>query len=185
MGRDLTKGSITKNLWRLTWPSTISNTITMLGPTIDMIWVGSLGSVALAGVGISGMAVMVINSARMWLNTGTQVLIARFVIVVLCASASLRDVAFFIFELTRIFPSSILINLLQWPTYRWRCGTNNRPDRFNPTVSHFETCCLERTLSTVRSYDRSPNTNVITPRSEAAKPTMTAEDLTIRSSRNT
>jgi len=72
VGRDLTKGSITKNLWRLTWPSTISNTITMLGPTIDMIWVGSLGSASLAGVGISGMAVMVINSARMGLNTGTQ-----------------------------------------------------------------------------------------------------------------
>ncbi len=79
MDRDLTKGSITKNLWTLTWPSTISNTITMLGPTIDMIWVGSLGSAALAGVGVSGMAVMVINSARMGLNTGTQALIARFV----------------------------------------------------------------------------------------------------------
>ena len=77
--RDLTKGSITKNLWTLTWPSTISNTITMLGPTIDMIWVGSLGSAALAGVGVSGMAVMVINSARMGLNTGTQALIARLV----------------------------------------------------------------------------------------------------------
>jgi putative MATE family efflux protein len=79
MDRDLTKGSITKNLWALTWPSIISNTITMLGPTIDLIWVGSLGSAALAGVGVSGMAVMVINSARMGLNTGTQALIARFV----------------------------------------------------------------------------------------------------------
>ncbi len=79
MDRDLTKGSITKNLWTLTWPSTISTTITMLGPTIDMIWVGSLGSAALAGVGVSGMAVMVSNSARMGLNTGTQALIARFV----------------------------------------------------------------------------------------------------------
>ena len=79
MDRDLTKGSITKNLWILTWPSTISNTITMLGPTIDLIWVGSLGPAALAGVGVSGMAVMIINSARMGLNTGTQALIARFV----------------------------------------------------------------------------------------------------------
>jgi len=77
MDRDLTKGSITRNLWALTWPTTISNTIMMLGPAIDMIWVGSLGSAAIAGVGVSGMAVMVINSARMGLNTGTQVLIAR------------------------------------------------------------------------------------------------------------
>ena len=44
-----------------------------------MIWVGSLGSAAIAGVGVSGMAVMVINSARMGLNTGTQALIARSV----------------------------------------------------------------------------------------------------------
>ncbi len=79
MDRDLTKGSITKNLWTLTWPSTITNTIAMLGPTIDMIWIGSLGSAALAGVGVSGIAVMVINSARMGLNTGTQALIARSV----------------------------------------------------------------------------------------------------------
>jgi len=77
--RDLTKGSISGNLWTLTWPSTISSTIMMLGPTIDMIWVGSLGSAAIAGVGVSGMAVMVINSARMGLNTGTRALLARFI----------------------------------------------------------------------------------------------------------
>ena len=40
--RDLTKGSIIGNLWTLTWPTTISGTIFMLGPMIDMIWVGSL-----------------------------------------------------------------------------------------------------------------------------------------------
>ena len=77
--RDLTKGSIIGNLWTLTWPSTISTTIMMLGPTIDMIWVGSLGSAAMAGVGVAGMAVMVINSAKMGLNTGTRALLARAV----------------------------------------------------------------------------------------------------------
>ena len=77
--RDLTKGSIIGNLWTLTWPSTISTTIMMLGPTIDMIWVGSLGSAAMAGVGVAGMAAMVINSAKMGLNTGTRALLARAV----------------------------------------------------------------------------------------------------------
>lgn len=75
--RDLTKGSITGNLWTLTWPLAISSTIMMLGPTIDMIWVGSLGTAAIAGVGVAGMAVMVINSARMGLNTGAIALLAR------------------------------------------------------------------------------------------------------------
>lgn len=75
--RDLTKGSITGNLWTLTWPSAVSGTIMMLGPTIDMIWVGSLGSAAIAGVGVAGMAAMVIGSARMGLSTGTRALLSR------------------------------------------------------------------------------------------------------------
>ncbi len=51
----------------------------MIGPTIDMIWVGKLGTASIAGVGIAGMAVMVVNSLRMGLNTGTRAMIARFV----------------------------------------------------------------------------------------------------------
>ena len=77
--KDYTEGSIAGNLLTLTWPTTVSNTIFMLGPMIDMIWVGSLGSSAIAGVGISGMAAMVMMSARMGLNTGTRALVARFV----------------------------------------------------------------------------------------------------------
>ena len=77
MDRDLTKGSITGNLWTLTWPSTITTTIMMLGPMIDMVWVGSLGSASIAGVGVAGMAVMIVNSAKMGLNTGARALLAR------------------------------------------------------------------------------------------------------------
>ncbi len=75
--RDLTKGSILGNLWTLTWPLTVSSTIMMLGPLIDMVWVGRLGPSAIAGVGVAGMAVMVINSARMGLNTGAIAVLAR------------------------------------------------------------------------------------------------------------
>jgi len=77
--RDWTKGSIVGNLWSLAWPMTISTAIRMLGPTIDMVWVGKLGTAALAGVGVSGIAVQMINSARMGLNTGTRAMLARFV----------------------------------------------------------------------------------------------------------
>jgi len=51
----------------------------MLGPTIDMIWVAKLGAVSIAGVGISGMAVMVMMSGRAGINTGMRAIIARFV----------------------------------------------------------------------------------------------------------
>ena len=77
--RDWTKGSIVRNLLSLAWPMTVGSTLNTLGPTIDMIWVGKLGSAAIAGVGVSGMIVMLMNSARMGLQTGTRALVARFV----------------------------------------------------------------------------------------------------------
>ncbi len=57
----------------------IGSLLNQLGPTVDMIWVGKLGSVAVAAVGVSGMAVMVVNSLRMGLSTGDRALIARFI----------------------------------------------------------------------------------------------------------
>ncbi len=77
--RDWTKGSVVGNLWSLSWPLLIGNTLTMLGPTIDMIWVGKLGAASIAGVGVSGIAVMVVNSLLTGLFTGTTAMIARFV----------------------------------------------------------------------------------------------------------
>jgi len=77
--RDLTEGSILRNLWTLSWPMLINNTLNALGPTIDMIWVGALGAAAIAGVGVSGLAVMVINSLIAGLFTGTIAIIARYI----------------------------------------------------------------------------------------------------------
>ncbi len=78
-GKDWTKGSILKNLLSLGWPMSVNAILTMLGPTIDMIWVGRLGDASLAGVGVAGTVVMMVNSARMGLTTGTRAMIARFV----------------------------------------------------------------------------------------------------------
>jgi len=50
-----------------------------MGPTIDLMWIGKLGSAPLAGVGVATMLVMMVNSARMGLQTGTRAMIARFV----------------------------------------------------------------------------------------------------------
>ena len=52
--RDWTKGSIIGNLLSLSWPMIISNSLNMLGPTIDMVWVGRLGAVSIAAVGVAG-----------------------------------------------------------------------------------------------------------------------------------
>ncbi|MFC1959049.1 MATE family efflux transporter [Chloroflexota bacterium] len=77
--RDWTKGSIFHNLLSLSWPISIGHSLNVLGPVIDMIWVGKLGAAAIAGVGISSMAVMLITSARMGLTQGTRAIIARFI----------------------------------------------------------------------------------------------------------
>ncbi|MFC2044568.1 MATE family efflux transporter [Chloroflexota bacterium] len=76
--KDWTKGSIVHNLLSLSWPIVISNSLNMLGPTIDMIWVGKLGAASIAGVGISGMAVTLMYSMRLGLSVGTRAMIARF-----------------------------------------------------------------------------------------------------------
>ena len=78
-GRDWTKGSIIRNLLSLAWPIIVHEGVWVVGMTVDMIWVGKLGAAAIAGVGIAGMAVTLLNSARMGLNTGTRAVIARFV----------------------------------------------------------------------------------------------------------
>jgi putative MATE family efflux protein len=77
--KDLTKGSITGNLWTLSWPITVTTTIMMVGPIIDMIWIGKLGSAEMAGVGISAIIVALINSLIMGLFTGLRAMVARFV----------------------------------------------------------------------------------------------------------
>ncbi|MFC1954915.1 MATE family efflux transporter [Chloroflexota bacterium] len=77
--RDWTKGSVVRNLLSLAWPMVITQSLNMLGPTIDMIWVGKLGAASIAGVGVSGMAVMLANSLMMGLTTGMRAIIARFV----------------------------------------------------------------------------------------------------------
>jgi len=77
--RDWTKGSITGNLWSLAWPMTVSSSLMTLGPFIDAIWIGRLGSAPMAGVMMSGTIVMLINSLIFGFFTGLQAVIARSV----------------------------------------------------------------------------------------------------------
>ncbi|MFC2012015.1 MATE family efflux transporter [Chloroflexota bacterium] len=79
LDKDWTKGSIIGNLWSLSWPMMISQSLMMLGPTIDMIWIGKLGTTAIAAVGVSAMAVMTANSLTMGVFTGLRAMVARFI----------------------------------------------------------------------------------------------------------
>jgi putative MATE family efflux protein len=77
--KDWTQGGVVRNLWLLSWPIMVSQTLTVIGPTIDMIWVGKLGPSAIAAVGVAGMIVMAINSVMMGLYTGLRAMVARFI----------------------------------------------------------------------------------------------------------
>ena len=79
MGRDWTKGSIFRNLLSLSWPMIVSNSLNMVGPTVDMVWVGRLGAAEIAAVGVAGIAVMLVQSALMGLFMGLRAMVARFI----------------------------------------------------------------------------------------------------------
>lgn len=83
MGRpDYTQGNIFKNLLKLSWPIAVTNTLMMIGPMLDMIFIGRLGSEAvadIAGVGAAGTIVQLGMGAMMGLTMGMRALIARFV----------------------------------------------------------------------------------------------------------
>ena len=56
----------------------ISQTLTMAGPIVDMIWVGRLGSVSIAAVGVGGIIIGLVITTVMGLAMGTRAMIARF-----------------------------------------------------------------------------------------------------------
>ncbi len=77
--RDWTQGSIVGNLLSLAWPSTVTSTLNIIGPTVDMIWIGRLGAASVAGVAVSGIVVNVVNSLVQGLFMGNSAMVARFV----------------------------------------------------------------------------------------------------------
>ena len=77
--RDWTKGSITRNLLSLSWPIFVAYVLTLIGPIVDLVWIGRLGTASVAGVGIASIIVVLLTAATMGLSMGARALIARFV----------------------------------------------------------------------------------------------------------
>ena len=75
--RDLTVGSISKNLWILAIPMLVSNVLQATFNLIDMFFVGKLGPAALAAVALSGSILMVVMFLMMGIAMGTMALVSR------------------------------------------------------------------------------------------------------------
>ena len=77
--RDWTKGSIIGNLLSLSWPMLVTRVLMSLAPTVDMIVVGKLGAASVAGVGIGGIAMGLLESLKQGLTMGVRAMVARFI----------------------------------------------------------------------------------------------------------
>lgn len=75
--RDLTEGSIVKNIWVLALPMVIEMTMQSTFNIIDLFWVGKLGPEAIASVSLAGVILMVYFSLIVGIATSSSAMIAR------------------------------------------------------------------------------------------------------------
>lgn len=77
--RDLTEGSIPRNLWFLAWPQVIESMLNVADQLADLIWAGRLGTRAIAGLGVAQTYVQIGNTGRMGFDMAMRAYIARAV----------------------------------------------------------------------------------------------------------
>jgi len=75
----LTEGSIYRNIWTLSWPIIIASILQTGFSLVDMLWVGRLGSSAIAVVTLSGTIMFLVITLSASVGTGTTAMVARFV----------------------------------------------------------------------------------------------------------
>ncbi len=78
--RDLTKGSIPRNLLSLAWPIITSNTLRIVDQLADFVWAAwGFGTAAIAGIGAAQQWSMLAMTGRMGLDTAVRAMISRAV----------------------------------------------------------------------------------------------------------
>ncbi len=77
--RDLTKGSIPRNLWFLSWPQIAESFLSVVDQLADLIWAGRIGFQAIAGLGVAQTFLMILMTGRMGLDAGMRSMISRAV----------------------------------------------------------------------------------------------------------
>ncbi|MBI4310138.1 MAG: MATE family efflux transporter [Chloroflexi bacterium] len=76
-GRDLTQGSIPKNLWWLAWPQVVEGVLNVVDQLVDIIWAGLISISAIAGVGIAQTYRQLVMTGRMGLDTAMSAQVSR------------------------------------------------------------------------------------------------------------
>lgn len=70
--------AIHADVWRMAWPSVLTFSLMTTNMILDRYFVGSLGSNALAAVGVGGQLMFLLISLSMAISVGTTALVARF-----------------------------------------------------------------------------------------------------------
>ena len=79
MSKDLTQGSVPRNLWFLAWPQIAESFLSVVDQLADLIWAGRIGFQAIAGLGVAQTFLMMLMTARMGLDAGMRSMISRAV----------------------------------------------------------------------------------------------------------
>ena len=77
--RDITRGSLAHNIWRLAWPITLSQFLFMLPGLYDAVWLGRLGPGAQAAAGLATSVRITMISVLMALSVSSGAVVARYV----------------------------------------------------------------------------------------------------------
>lgn len=76
--RDLTEGSVPKNLWILAWPQMVEGILNVVDHMADLFWAGRyVGVQAIAGLGVAQDYTRLIMTGRMGLDMGMQAMVSR------------------------------------------------------------------------------------------------------------
>jgi len=76
--RDLTKGSIFRNLLSLSLPMIGTESLYTV-TIVEMVWIGRLGAASLAGVGIAFINILLVMTALIGLSVAARAMVARFI----------------------------------------------------------------------------------------------------------
>jgi putative MATE family efflux protein len=79
VNRDLTTGSIPRNLWGLAWPQVVEGAMRVAQQIMDLFWAGFLGTGSIAGVGVAQQWVQLVWTGRQGVDTSTRAMVSRAV----------------------------------------------------------------------------------------------------------
>ena len=118
--RDLTTGSIPRNLWFLAWPLSVEGALRVVDQIADLVWAGVFGHRAIAGMGAAQQYNQVAFTARMGFDVGMRAMVARAIgmgdvelaqrVVLQAASLTLAYGVVMVF--VGIFLTEALLNLI-------------------------------------------------------------------------